>query len=334
MQNFKKRKKKQPPIEDANIISEEKKPKQKPIMAKKTETPEEMDDNKTPESNKEKPNVADTPIADNSTVQDFKDPLIDAEPIIPEYAKVQVDGEHNYEPIPEEPIERPTVSFRDDDNATSNDNTTSNTSSPSQQSSNTPKQPDKKEKLPPTMGNPDLDDKTNKEKKEGAKYFAQTLVDGYEALHIACTQWLEKTDDKLMKMAMDGKIEIEVIDSELDLGGGTIIRIKSMIDEYNQTVREVLVVSPEFKQEILPLLEAELMRRGIGMTTMQRIIAIVVKDLQPKLTKMIQMTAMMSSVLQQQSLIIKNQKELMNGQRENATGNRPIIINDIHEPNE
>lgn len=308
--------------EDANIIEE----------IKTTTTPKDMS-NKQENKNTEDKEININLEPEQTTQQtNVVDPLIEAEPIVPEYAKVQVEGEHNYEPIPEEEIERPTINF--------NENTSSQ---PNAQIGDNKKNEDDKPKATETPQpkavkaepmNQDLSDKSTKEKKDSAKYFAQTLVDGYEALHIACVSWMEKSDEKLMKMAVKGKIEIDVINSELDLGQNTVIRIRTLIDEYNTTIKEVLVVSPEFKNEILPLLEAELFRRNVGMTTMQRIIAVVVKDLQPKITKVIQMNTTLSSVLQHQTEIIRRLKEGEQGGVQQH-GNTIIIDgNQMSEPSE
>lgn len=285
-------------------------------------------------STKDKSNKSNSePIITETVGEKIIDPLIQSEPIVPDYAKVQVEGGVNYEPIPEEPIERPTVNFNENQNMPSQDNTIDRPPVKNNDDDK-PQATGKQPKPEPTMGNPDLADKTTKEKKDSAKYFAQTIVDGYEALHTVTLSWLEKTDEKLYKMAVKGRIELEVINSELDLGQSNIIKINSIIGDYNKTIREVLTVSPEFKNEILPLLEEELKRRNMGMTTFQRIIAVTVKDLQPKIAKVTQLVTTLNSVLEFQTEIIRQQR-LANGEERGSAG-RPIIIDadNIQEPSE
>jgi hypothetical protein len=99
----------------------------------------------------------------------------------------------------------------------------------------------------------------------------------------------------------------------------------------NKNYIVVTIVTKEFKEEAKPLIEEEMRIRNWGMTNTQRLVAMAFKDIQPRATKIFQVHSIFNMVLKQQSEMIKQYK-MQNQQQENAT--RPIIINDIQEPDE
>jgi hypothetical protein len=302
------RKKKKPEtinIEDATVINETK--------------------NKDMEKEQEKNNQTDSQLFNQEVKKEALDPIIDSEPIVPDYAKMQVEGDISFEPIPEEVIERPTINFNEPEsiNIESDDKIRGSSKEPS----NKPNEPKKQ----PIGGNPDLDEKTLKEKRKAASFSADTILDGYEMLWKGIGTYLTIDENTIIKKAVKGKLELEVLDSELDLGGGTIIPIRKMMKEYNEAVEESTIVTKEFKEEAKPLIEEEMRIRNWGMTNTQRLMAMAFKDIQPRATKIFQVHSIFNMVLKQQSEMIKQYK-MQNQQQENAT--RPIIINDIQEPDE
>lgn len=279
------------------------------------------------------------------------DPLIESEPIVKDYSTPDVIGDiENAPEIPEDIIERPTVDLTKDNTATieneqsfkakpvakdgentffggskDSDNAQSQYSSPPPSSS--------KEKKESTMGNPDLDEYSKKVQKEASKHLAETVVDGYEMVHELVKGYLLKTDEKLIKQALKGKIELDAIDSEIQIGG-KVYQIRRLLHDYNMNIEQVLSVSPEFRQQVLPLLQEEFARRNMGLTPMQRILALVIKDLQPKIVQVTQLVGTMNNVLKQQSAIIKQQAEVIRNSKSQRVEEPIIIEHNNYEPEE
>jgi len=269
---------------------------------------------------------------DIPTKNDIIDPLIENEPIIKEYSKLRVKGNVNSLPdIPQDTIERPTIDITGDSpiSSTSNDGI-----SDVQDAENIIKDiPDIEEKKEPRQqGNIDLEDKPKKEQTQASKHLADTIIDGYDMAHGISLSFLSKTEEKLMKQAVKGKIDADVINSEIQVGS-KVYQIQQLVYDYNNNLENVLVVSDEFKDEIRPLLKEELQKRGMGLTPMQRIATLMIKDLQPKIVQIVQLNSTMNSILKQQSEILKQNKEEILEQEKKGNA---IIIEDhtTQEPEE
>jgi len=262
---------------------------------------------------------------DNRGIQ-VEDPLIEAEPIQQGYSAPDVIGGNieNAPDIPEEIIERPVVDL-------------SNPSKPAEDSelwdkdsgsSRSHIQDVEEIKEPtPTIGNPKLDDASKKEKDDASGHLAETIIDGYDMAHQIVLGFLLKDEKKLMKQALKGKIELEAIDSEIEVGGKTF-RMKDLLSDYNRNLIEALTVEDEFKEKITPLIKQELARHNVGMTPMQRIVALVVKDLQPKLIEISQLANNMNTVIKQQSEIIKAKRSEVTQQQQSTPKGHTITIED------
>lgn len=270
------------------------------------------------------------------------DPLIESEPIVKEYSKPDVIGDiNNVADIPEEIIDRPTINLNETEgnrdaerfvedirkNSDKDNNGGNNNNNNNQQGGG------KQQKAEPTMGNPDLEGASKKEKSDGSGHLAETIVDGYEMLHNIALATMMKTDEKLMKQALKGKIELDVIDSEIQVGS-KVFQIRKLLYDYNMNLQNVLTVEQSFKDKSLPLLKSVLAKHNIGMTEEQRLAALLVKDIQPKLVQVIQLNSTMNDILKKGTFMIRKNKEQVT--REQAeTIQEPIIIEQNHyEPEE
>lgn len=249
-----------------------------------------------------------------------EDPLIESEPIVHDYARPTVIGDISKAPeIPEEEIERTTIDLSvsdlddDDDDSFIKDVKEEKESRP-------------KEKF--FEGNPDLKEGTKKENKKSAIHLAETIVDGYVMAHEVSKSFLVMSDEKLMKQAVKGKIDMDAINSEIQLGK-KVYQMRKLIYDYNNNINDVLVVSDEFKEEVTPLLAEELEANNMGMTRMQRLGMIVVKDLQPKIVSIAQLNGTMKSLLMTQTEILRQNKDRIKQQEESNKDD--IIIEDNYE---
>jgi len=279
-------------------------------------------------------------------VSENKDPLIDAEPIEAEYGKPNVLNDGDVKDIPEDTIERPTIDLSDDTGDPAAElflNDAENIdfggmahekaggeSQPMDDTSSSYKEPSGSNGI----GNKDLDGRSKKEKTEASSYLADTIIDGYEMAHSITLNILVKDDEKIMKQAMKGKIDPDVIESEIQIGKN-VYKIRELVHDYNVNLKDVLIVSDEFKEQAKPLLEEELARNNMGITPMQRLLALVVKDVQPKIIKIAQLSGTMNDVLKQQSKILQNHKEYIKDQQKKNDESHVIIEDDTKkEPEE
>ena len=99
---------------------------------------------------------------------------------------------------------------------------------------------------------------------------------------------------KLNKLQADGEINLNAM---IDYDYGKKIRAGDFFIEYNQQVANVLQVSPEFKEEVTPILEKVLAKRGIGMTDEQMLMFVFGKDIAAKSMIFFQQKAQMNHML-------------------------------------
>ena len=261
------------------------------------------------------------PIINEQTTEFNYEPLTNREPHVNDYAKVKVvGGTENVPDIPEEEIERPSI------NLTSGESNKGEDGEITDAEKTIDDIPDIEKKEPRPQGNKDLEDGSKKEKNKASEHLANTLIDGYDMAHNISLSFLSKTDEKLMKQAVKGKLDSKVIDSEIQVGN-TVYPIRKLVFDYNNNLENVLVVSPEFKDEIRPLLKEELQKRDMGLTPMQRIATIMIKDLQPKIVQIVQLNSTMNAILKQQSQIIKDNESEISNQADGKT----VIIEDTTE---
>lgn len=144
-----------------------------------------------------------------------------------------------------------------------------------------PKAPPKPPPPPrPEPFNQELKDASKKEAKTAAKHAALMIVDGYEMLHTLGNKAVQIPERKIKRLAQEGKLDLS-IELQYDLQGSTITA-GEMIQEYNTQNADLLVVTKEFKEEVVPLLTEVLEKRGFGMTVEQRLMFAFGKDLAMK----------------------------------------------------
>ena len=152
-----------------------------------------------------------------------------------------------------------------------------------------PKQP----KQPIQQLNPEMEDLSNKDKKDSAKYVAETIVGGYEFICGLVNRGLLFNENKLKKIQASGEIDLSM---ELPIGNGQFMTIYEFIQEYNEQNKNALSVSQEFKDEIIPVLTKVLEKRGIGMTIEQKLLFIAGKDVATKAIISFQLVSVMKEM--------------------------------------
>jgi hypothetical protein len=154
--------------------------------------------------------------------------------------------------------------------------------------------PPPRENKPVEPVNSDMTMLSKKETKAAAEHAADMAINVYEWLHQLGNSALQVSDRKLAKLQSEGELNLNVM-IQYDMGKS--MRAGDFIQEYNQQVSGMLVVSDEFKEEVRPLLIEIFTKRGIGMTVEQRLAFAVAKDLGTKAFMFFQQKAVMNQML-------------------------------------
>jgi hypothetical protein len=127
--------------------------------------------------------------------------------------------------------------------------------------------------------NPEMKNLGKKDTEMAAQHMTKMIFQGYEWMHDLGNKWLMVSEKKLNKLQNDGEINLNAM---IDYEYGKKIRAGDYFQEYNHQVSNVLTVSQEFKDEVTPVLERVLAKRGIGMTDEQLLIFLFGKDIAAK----------------------------------------------------
>jgi hypothetical protein len=207
-----------------------------------------------------------------------------------------------------EPEERKAVDYNPLDEAvnekaytTPNVNTSNvNLNAPIEEPSFTPppidtKKKQEQQKAPkPDPVNPEMRNLGKKDTEMAASHMAKLILQGYEWMHDLGNKGLKVSEKKLNKLQADGEINLNAM---IDYDYGKKIRAGDFFIEYNQQVANVLQVSPEFKEEVTPILEKVLAKRGIGMTDEQMLMFMFGKDIAAKSMIFFQQKAQMNMMI-------------------------------------
>ncbi len=113
--------------------------------------------------------------------------------------------------------------------------------------------------------NPAMRDLPDSEKKEGAKYVAKMIMDIHEQIYVFLNSTLPISQKKLRKLQAEQQIDLNMPVTD----GATAGQI---IEEFNNEVKDALVLDPKWRKETTPILEAVLAKRGAAMTDEQMLL--------------------------------------------------------------
>lgn len=155
--------------------------------------------------------------------------------------------------------------------------------------------PKKKEREPV---NPELRDLPKKDKELAASQMAKMILQGYSWMHDLANKGLLISEKKLSKLQEEGEINLQAM---IDYEFGKKIRAGEFFQEWNGQIMKdggVLQVTDEFKEEVTPVLERVLAKRGIGMTDEQLLMFMFGKDIAAKGLIFFQMKTQMNYMIQ------------------------------------
>lgn len=130
------------------------------------------------------------------------------------------------------------------------------------------KQPQPKKEQ--SYGQPNYNEMSSKEKKEGAKQLTEVILSGYGKLCSGLGSLGRFSDTRLEREFAEGSID-PMIPIPID-ANGTTVSIKDYAKEFNKSSKEAFEVSEDFKENVRPPLIRVLEKKGFGMTDEQLLI--------------------------------------------------------------
>ena len=140
-----------------------------------------------------------------------------------------------------------------------------------------PAQP-KKEREP---FNKEMNDLPKRDKEVAASHVANMIMQLYEGANVWANKGMVFNEKKLNKLAQEGEVDFS-IRIPLDYASNQTVTLSEFVNDFNSQQKDSLVVSKEFKEEVTPILERVLKKRGIGATDEQMLIFMFGKDIAVK----------------------------------------------------
>lgn len=126
----------------------------------------------------------------------------------------------------------------------------------------------------------DTESLSKKDLKLGAEAAADMVIAGYVWAHALGNKWLQISPKQLARMEENGEINLQAM---IDYDANHRITAGEFIEQYNQQVSNVLVVSDEFKDEVKPLLTELFIKKNVKISLETRILIVFGKDLAAKM---------------------------------------------------
>ena len=161
----------------------------------------------------------------------------------------------------------------------------------------------KKEKKERQPFNEDLEDLSAKDRKAQAEGLADVIIGVYEYAHQFPEGFVKINKEKAKQAQVKGEINLN---AKVRFQDGTEKTIESVIDEYNNDLSGVFVVSQEFKDNVKPLLTRILQKKGVGLTDEEMLAYFVVMDLVQKGTMFYQLIRQKKATFEELKIISKN----------------------------
>lgn len=148
---------------------------------------------------------------------------------------------------------------------------------PTEESVNAPgkiytKQEEKEKKQQDSKtANPDMQGMNDKEKEAGAAAMTDVILTTWEQLYAGANQLFKISEKTVNKMQQAGQIDVRVeVPYKM-----SVHPLSTVLRDYNNDADNLLVLEPEFKEEIHPLITEELAKAGHGMSSRQKLIYLI-----------------------------------------------------------
>lgn len=139
---------------------------------------------------------------------------------------------------------------------------------------------DEKVKKEPEPFNPELKDLPKKDKLDASARVAEMIVDGYSLLNDVVDKTLLFNEKKVRKLVKEDKLNLSI---PVPVKNGVTMTAGEFIEEYNEQTKGTISVSPQFREEVTPLLTNYLAKKGIGMSEDNMLWYVVAKEVTGKI---------------------------------------------------
>lgn len=173
-------------------------------------------------------------------------------------------------------------------------------------------------KKPPEPVNPQLKDLPSKEKEMASKQAAAMAINAYEALNQLGNHVIKIPERKVKKLVKAGSLNLSM---PVPVNGGRTIPLSQFIEAYNKETGDTFKVSPQFKEEVTPVLERYFEKKGIGASDEQALMYIVGKDL---IVKTVQAAALIKSRNEVLNQLVELTESYNKGVRPQAQPQQPM----------
>lgn len=167
--------------------------------------------------------------------------------------------------------------------------------------------------------NKEMNDLPKKDKQVAAQHVATMIMQVYEGLNVLANQGMVFNEKKLNKLQQEGEVDFS-IRVPIDYRSNETITAAEFIQEFNSQQKDALKVTKEFKEEVTPILERVLVKRGIGMTDEQMLIFMFGKDIAIKGSQFLQARTQMNQII---DMLKEQTQEMKSGNFRSQMGTPP-----------
>lgn len=144
--------------------------------------------------------------------------------------------------------------------------------------------------------NKEMNDLPKKEKGIAASHVASMIMQLYEGANTWANKGMLFNENKLNNLAREGEVDFS-LQIPVDYTSDERITLSEFVQDFNRQQKNSLVVSKEFKEEVTPILERVLKKRGIGATDEQMLIFMFGKDIAIKGSMFFAARSQMSEII-------------------------------------
>lgn len=172
------------------------------------------------------------------------------------------------------------------------------------------------------MVDQDFADKDKKQQNIETKNLAESLIDGLKFTYTTLSSTFAKDEAKLRFKSAQGKFNIAVLDTVVDLGGGNSVTVRDFLEYFNNNVKEAMILNPDKEKEMRSLLRLILQDHGMGLSNEMRFAILIGQDILEKTIALYGLVGTMNAIL-------ANQEKILNGKAKsphvvNTVSNAPI----------
>ena len=167
--------------------------------------------------------------------------------------------------------------------------------------------------------NREMNDLPKKDKQMAASHVANMIIQVYEGLNTLAGKGMVFNEKKLTRLQQEGEVDFSILVKK-DYTSNQNITAAEFIQDFNNQNENSLKVTKEFKEEVTPILERVLVKRGVGMTDEQMLIFLFGQDIAIKGGQFLQARTQMSQIIE---MLREQTQEMKSGNFRSQMPNTP-----------